>query len=157
MKISLYICVHIKNNTLKILYFKSYELRGLQNGLFQKRTYVFEKTSGIFRFFTLPLEISDKTKLHLWKLYEILINPLEILRPETKAPGNSTYFVLITPGNSTLLLINPWNSTCYFFNTPGNFISPTPCLVFFWNSPMFVYKYTETIKYVQISLLYTGE
>ena len=54
------------------------------------RTYVFEKTPGIFRFPTLPLEIPDKTKLHPWKLRKILIHPLEILRPETKAPGNST-------------------------------------------------------------------
>ena len=31
------------------------------------RTYFFEKPSGIFHCLTLPLEISDKTKLYFWK------------------------------------------------------------------------------------------
>ena len=44
-------------------------------------------------------------------------------------------FFLITPGNSTLFLINSWNFTCYFFNTPGNYLSSTPPSCFFsWNS-----------------------
>ena len=51
-------------------------------GLFQKKTkqgregwgHVFEKNPEIFHFFTLPLEISDKTKLHPWKFHKILLD-----------------------------------------------------------------------------------
>ena len=45
--------------------------------------------------------------------------PLEILHDH----------FLITSGNSTLFLINPWKFlNCYFFNTPWNPISSTPLL-----------------------------
>ena len=78
-------------------------------GLFQKQTnrgrggrggwrkHFFENSPGVFRFFALPLEISDKLK----------IQPLEI---------ESIVLHLSTPGNSN----------CYFFKTPGNSISSTP-------------------------------
>ena len=56
-----------------------------------------------FRFFTLPLKISDTAKLSPNKLHKIF---------------------LITSGNSTLFLIYPWKFlNCYFFNTPMNSIS----------------------------------
>ena len=50
------------------------------NGLFQKN----------FKFFTFPLKIPDKTKLHTKTLHIIVLHPSEILRPTTKTPGNST-------------------------------------------------------------------
>ena len=56
------------------------------------RTYFFENPPGIF--FTLPLEISDKTRLHAWKFHKIVLDSLEIPRPKTKIPGNSTLFFL---------------------------------------------------------------
>ena len=34
------------------------------------RTHFFEKLFGIFHFFTLPLEIPDKTKLYLWEFHK---------------------------------------------------------------------------------------
>ena len=65
-------------------------------GLFQKkskqgglRIYIFEKSPGIFIFFTLPLKIPDKTKLNPWIFHKIVLDLLEIARPKTKTPGNS--------------------------------------------------------------------
>ena len=37
------------------------------------RTYFFENPSGVFHVFTLPLEIPDRTKLHLWKFHKIVL------------------------------------------------------------------------------------
>ena len=51
---------------------------------------------GIFRFFTLLLEIPDKT-LHTWKLQKIVLHPSEIIGPKTKTPGNSAQFFLDHP------------------------------------------------------------
>ena len=65
-----------------------------QGGL---RVYYFEKTPGIFHFFTLPLEIPDKTKLNPWIFHKIVLAILEISRPKTKTPGNSTLFFLGHP------------------------------------------------------------
>ena len=50
------------------------------------------------------------------------------------------YFFLITLGNSTLILINPWKFHMLFFWYPWKFhwyprLNP-PCLNFFWNSPI---------------------
>ena len=48
-------------------------------GLFQKNKQtgveemLFEKTPGNFRFLTLPLKISDKKKVHPWKLQNCVI------------------------------------------------------------------------------------
>ena len=51
------------------------------------RTYFFEKKPRkCFIFFTLPLEIPDKTKLHPWKFRKIVLHPLEIPRSKTKTP-----------------------------------------------------------------------
>ena len=52
------------------------------------------------------MKISDKTKLDPQKLHKIVLHLSEILRPKTKIPGSFTWFFLITPGNSTLLLIH---------------------------------------------------
>ena len=60
-----------------------------------------EPPPEIFRFFTLPLEIPDKTRPHPSKS-KIVLHPLEILRPKTITPldENSTGF-FITPGTET--------------------------------------------------------
>ena len=60
-----------------------------------------------FIFLTLPLEIPDKTKLNHWIFHKIVLDLLEISRPKTKTPGNSTLFFLLTLGNSISFLINP--------------------------------------------------
>ena len=61
------------------------------------RTYFFEKHPGIFRFFTLPLGILDKKELHPWTFCEVVWHPLEILRPKSKTPRNSTWYFLGHP------------------------------------------------------------
>ena len=46
-----------------------------------------------FSFFSfLPLEIPGKTKLNPLIFHRIVLDPLEIPRPKTKTPGNSTLF-----------------------------------------------------------------
>ena len=74
------------------------------------RIYFFEKPLEFFIFFTLPLEIPDKTKLNPRIFHKIVLDPLEILRPKTKTSGNSTSF-----------LINPWKFYMLFFDTPWKF------------------------------------
>ena len=69
------------------------------------RIYFFEPappcpSPGIFHFFTLPIEIPDKTKLNPWIFYKIVLDPLEIPRPKTKTPRNSTF--------SLFFLGHPW-------------------------------------------------
>ena len=90
------VCYHVGWVDLDTLaYSKNKQAEGRGEGGWRK--HFFENSTGIFRFFTLPLEISDKLK----------IQPLEI---------ESIVLHLSTPGNSN----------CYFFKTPGNSISSTP-------------------------------
>ena len=56
------------------------------------RIYFFETPPGIFHFFTIPLEIAGKRTLKPWIIHKIVLNPLEIPRPKTTTPGNSTLF-----------------------------------------------------------------
>ena len=58
------------------------------------RIYSFETPSGISNFLTLHLEIPDKTKLNPWIFHKIVLDPLDIPKPKTKTPGNSTLFFL---------------------------------------------------------------
>ena len=96
-------------------------------GLFQKKSkqggWVY--TFGIFYFFTLPLEISDKTKLSPYIFHRIVLDPLEVPRPKTKqTPGISTLFF---PGHPLEIpfcfycLINPWKFHMLFFGYPWKF------------------------------------
>ena len=48
-------------------------------------------------FVFLHLESPDKTKLHPWKFYKIVLDPLKIPRPKTKSPENSTLFFIGQP------------------------------------------------------------
>ena len=50
------------------------------------RTYFFEEPLEFFNFFTLPLEIPDKTKLHPWKFHKIALDSLGIPRPNHQNP-----------------------------------------------------------------------
>ena len=58
---------------------------------------LFENAPEIFRCYTLPLEIPDKTRLHLWKIHKIVLRPLETLRPKAKNPGKFSWFFLDHP------------------------------------------------------------
>ena len=85
-----------------------------QNGLFQKkfkqgrlRIYFCENCPAIFHFFTLSLEIPDKTKLNHWIFHKIVLDPLKIPGPKTRPMEIPHYFFLVTLRNSTSFLINP--------------------------------------------------
>ena len=51
---------------------------------------------GFSIFFTLPLEILDKTKLHPWIFHKIVLDPVDSW-PKRKTPGNSTLSFLVHP------------------------------------------------------------
>ena len=89
--ISLKCRVGVLNNTIQWAIPEKIQTRG------ELRIYFFENYPGIFHFFTLPLEIPDKTKLSPWIFHKIVLEPLEIPRPKTKTPGNSTLFFLGHP------------------------------------------------------------
>ena len=64
------------------------------------------KNPEMFGFFTLPLEIVEKAKLHLWIFHKVVWHPLKIPRQKIKTDG--------------IPCTQP----------------PAPCLDFFYNSPM---------------------
>ena len=85
-----------------------------QNGLFQKemkqgglKIYFCENSPGIFHFFTLPLEILDKTKLNPW-IFSIVLDPLawKFHGQKQRSMEIPHYFFLFTLGNFTLFLMN---------------------------------------------------
>ena len=105
-------------------------------------TYFFEKPLEFFILLLYPWKFQTKqsftsgnsTKLCyiLWKLQA------QKPRPKTKRPGEITHcFFLVTPGNSTSFLINPWKFHMLFrwYSWKLHILNP-PCLVFFWNSPL---------------------
>ena len=70
--------------------------------------YFFENLPGIFHFFTITLEIPGKTKLNPWIIQKIVLDPLEIPRPQKQRPLEILhYFFLVTIGNLSSFLINP--------------------------------------------------
>ena len=110
-----------------------------------------KKTPGIFRSATLSLEIPDKMKLHSWKFHQIVLHPLEFLRPKTKTHGNFTLF----------FLDHIWKFHFFFYwllELPYSIFlilheiscpqPHSPPLFFFWNSPLEVVtaSYTEICK-----------
>ena len=60
-------------------------------------TYLYLKKKTLEFFFFLPLEIPEKTKLNPWIFHKIVLDLLEIPRPETKTLGNSTLSFLGHP------------------------------------------------------------
>ena len=77
---------------------------------------LFWKNHWIFRFVVLSSEISDKMKLHPWKISTKLLHPLEFPGQKIKP------FFITTPGNSSSSLIDPLNSYIIFFQyTPKKF------------------------------------
>ena len=51
---------------------------------------------GIFHFFTLPLEIGDKTNFHPWKLHKVVLDPFWKFQSQKQKPiplkFHTTYF-----------------------------------------------------------------
>ena len=95
---------------------------------------------GVFHFFTLTLEIPDKTKPSPWIFHRIVLDPLEI--PIQKTDPWNFHIIFSWPhfGNSILFLINPWKFYMLFLWYLWKFhilnLPPPPCLHLFWNNPL---------------------
>ena len=124
----------------------------MKNGLFLKKKTVGGGGRGVIElghafmktplelsiFFTLPLEIPDKTKLQPWKFHKFLL-PTSLGNSKTKNQNPwleiPHYFFLVTLGNSTLFLINPWKFYMLFlwqfdwYSWKFHILNPS-CLVF---------------------------
>ena len=83
------------------------------------RGHTFLKTCLLefFIFFTLPLEIRHKTKLHPWKIHKIVLDPLKFQGHKSRPLEIPHYFFLATLGNFTSFLIKPWEFHMLFFLT----------------------------------------
>ena len=85
----------------------------------------------IFHFLLYRWEFPRQSKAQPLDIPQNCVSPWKFPRPKTKSTRNSTLFFLGHPLG---------NSTCYFFDTPGNSISsltlPSCFFFFFWNSPM---------------------
>ena len=109
------------------------------NGLLQKkktnggglRSWFFEKTLEFFSFFTLPLEVPDKTELHPSKFHKIVLYPIEIPMPKVKTPGNSAWFFLGLAWKLCFILINLWKFHMPFLWYPWKFHIHNRPFVFF--------------------------
>ena len=89
----------------------------------------FLKTHGIFYFFTLPLEIPDKIKLHPWKFHKIALDPLEIPRPNHQDTWKFHICFSWSPLEiSFAISLMP-------LEIPFPLTLPPLRLIFFWNSP----------------------
>ena len=85
---------------------------------------LFWKPPWNFSFFTLPLEIADKTKLNLWIFHKIVLDPLEIPRPKAKTP--STLFLLVHPRKSHFVFNWPRKLHMLFLMIPLEIPYPQP-------------------------------
>ena len=64
----------------------------------------------------------EKTKLHPWKFYKVVLQPLKTPKSKNKTHDYIIFFVITPPGNSTSLFWNLRISAWSFFSTPGNSI-----------------------------------
>ena len=101
-------------------------------GLFQKKNQtggvedILEPPLRIFHFFTLPLEILDKTKLHPLEIQQICVRSHGNSKTKNQDPWKFHIIFSWSPLEIPFcVLLAPGNSTCYFFDTPGNPISLT--------------------------------
>ena len=91
-----------------------------------------KKILRLFTFVTLPLEILEKTKLHPWKFYNILLHLLEIPMP-SKNQDLWKFLInfFITSGNSTSFLLKPCNFPVLFLHSiPLTILCPQHTLLF---------------------------
>ena len=73
---------------------------------------------------------NSRQKAPTLEILQNCVRSLGIPRPKTKTPGNSTFF-LVTLGNSTLFLINPWKFYMLFLWYPWKFHLLNPPVRFF--------------------------
>ena len=100
------------------------------------RTYFFERIPWTFRFVTLPMDITKKTKLHPWKFPKILLHTLGIPKhPKTKTQFHMKF--LYHPWNSNSFLLDPWNFHMLFLHSillKFHVLNPHCCFDLFRNS-----------------------
>ena len=70
----------------------------------------------LLSFFTLSLEIPEKTSFYPQELHKIALHPSEIWRPNTKSLEIPHEFFLIAPGNSTCPHLSLPPPHCLFFS-----------------------------------------
>ena len=97
---------------------------------------LFWNRPGFFRFLTLSLGILDKLKLHPFKFHKIVLHPLEILRPTTRTPGNSTWIFLDHPWKFQVVYNWPLENPLAIYSIPLEIPYHQPPLFFCWNSAM---------------------
>ena len=85
-------------------------------------------------FVFLHLESPDKTKLHPWKFYKIVLDPLKNSKAKNQVLRKfHTNFSWSTFEIPFYFSLTPGNYTCSFFDTPGNSISLLPLFFFFFS------------------------
>ena len=100
----------------------------------------FEKVPGNFRFVTLPLEKQSSPLKILQNCVTLFGNSKGKNQDQWKFPMTFSWLL------QEILHLFYWTPgifTYYFFNTPGNSMSSTPCICldFFWNSSMSLKSY----------------
>ena len=75
---------------------------------------------GIFYFFTRPLKFPEKI-LNPWIFHKIVLNPGKFQDQKQRPLEIPHYFFLVTLGNSTLFLFDPWKFHMLFLWYPWKF------------------------------------
>ena len=147
MKNDICMCVksNIKQQEMKHLVAAFYKLLGIRstfktsNGMsyFWKKKkqrggavedILFQNPPGIFHFFTLPLEIPGKSKLHPWKLHKTLLHLTWKLQDSKYQDLWKLHIIFF---------LIPWKFHIIFDTTVLEIPYPQPpCLGFFWNNPI---------------------
>ena len=124
-----------------------------------------KKTPRIYRFVTLPLEISDKMKLHSWKFYKIVLHPLEFQvknqEPRPMEIPHNIFWIALRNSTSFLWPLEfPYSTFLITLELPCP--QPSPVWMFFgvyhWKSGEYIYIYswlsiTQKIRRVRRRLL----
>ena len=120
---------------LSLVYLLPRDVNKPQNGLFQKRV------PWNFSFFYFTPGNSGQNKAQPLDIPQNCVRSLGNFKAKNKDPWKFHIIFSWSPFEIPLR----FNSTCYFFDTPGNSISSKPpCLDFFWKSPIASYLTSDS-------------